>query len=52
MTRKKIAIIASHPVQYQTPFFKKLAKESWIDLTVYFCWDFGIESTYDKQFCR
>ncbi len=52
MTRKKIAIIASHPVQYQTPFFKKLAKESWIDLTVYFCWDFGIESTYDKQFGR
>lgn len=47
---KKIAILTSHPIQYQTPLFRKLAEQKDIDLIVYFCWDFGIRKTYDKQF--
>jgi len=49
----KIAVLTSHPIQYQAPFFKKLANRPEIDLMVYFCWDFGVkESTYDSGFGR
>lgn len=47
----KLAILNAHPVQYQGPFFKKLAQHSQIDLTVYFCWDFGVKEVgFDAQF--
>jgi glycosyltransferase involved in cell wall biosynthesis len=32
---RRIAVVASHPVQYQAPFFRRLAERS--DLTVFFC---------------
>lgn len=44
----KISILTSHVIQYQTPFFKKLAEKA--DLKVYFCWDFGMKKTYDPEF--
>lgn len=48
---KKIAVLTSHPIQYQAPLFQKLAKEPDIDLTVYFCWDFGVKKeSYDAEF--
>ena len=47
---KKIAVFISHPIQYQTPLFKKLAAQPGIDLTVFFFWDFGVKETYDPQF--
>lgn len=39
----RLAALTSHPIQYQTPLFCKLAAHPEIDLTVYFCWDFGVE---------
>ena len=32
---RRIAVVASHPVQYQAPWFRALAKA--VDLTVFFC---------------
>ncbi len=32
---RRLAIVASHPVQYQAPFFRRLAERA--DLTVFFC---------------
>ena len=32
---RRIAVVASHPVQYQAPFFRRLAQRA--DLTVFFC---------------
>ena len=32
---RRIAVVASHPVQYQAPFFRRLAERA--DLTVFFC---------------
>jgi hypothetical protein len=32
---RRIAVVASHPVQYQAPFFRGLAQRA--DLTVFFC---------------
>ncbi|MEK7568239.1 MAG: glycosyltransferase family 4 protein [Patescibacteria group bacterium] len=47
----RLAILTSHPIQYQAPLFKKLAERPEIDLTVYFCWDFGAgEKSLDAEF--
>ncbi len=50
-TKYRLAILTSHPIQYQAPFFRKLAAHTDIDLTVYFCWNFGVENEqYDPGF--
>jgi len=47
----KIAILTSHLIQYQTPFFKKIAKNQEIDLMVYFYLNIGIgDDFFDPQF--
>ena len=47
----KLAISASHPIQYQTPLFKKITENSQIDLMVYFNWDFGVgEESFADEF--
>lgn len=51
MKKFKLAVLTPHPIQYQAPFFKKLAEHSEIDLMVYFCWDFGVKGpTFDIGF--
>lgn len=46
----KLAIVASHPIQYQAPLFRALARDPRLDVTVYYCWDFGIsEAGFDKE---
>lgn len=52
---KKIAAVTSHPIQYQIPFFRAIAEQSDIDLTVYFGCDYGINPKkvhpgFDKAF--
>lgn len=47
---KTVAVLASHPIQYQTPLFKMLGAEKDIDLHVYFCWDFGVKKQFDREF--
>ncbi len=50
MKRYKLAIVASHPIQYQAPLFRYLAQDPRLDVTVYYCWDFGIsEAGFDKE---
>jgi glycosyltransferase involved in cell wall biosynthesis len=55
---KKIALISSHPIQYNAPLFAVLAKEPQIDLMVFYTWgetalgpkfdpDFGKEIEWD-----
>ncbi len=44
-------ILTSHPIQYQAPFFRELALDPDIDLTVYFRKRIGVEMPfYDKGF--
>ncbi len=50
MKKYKLAVLTSHPIQYHSPMFKKMAEHPLIDLTVYFCWDFGSKENYDKDF--
>jgi glycosyltransferase involved in cell wall biosynthesis len=48
---RKLAILVSHPIQYQTPLFKKISHAKEIELAVYFCWEGGARKPYfDWQF--
>ena len=49
MTKQRLAIVASHPIQYQDPFFRLLARESEIDLTVLYCSRHGAETYRDED---
>jgi glycosyltransferase involved in cell wall biosynthesis len=50
--RCRLAVLASHPIQYFTPLYKRLAKIPELELEVMFCRDFGVAERYDKQFGR
>ena len=42
LKKYKLAILISHPIQYHVPLFRALSAHPRIELTVYYCWDFGI----------
>lgn len=51
MGRYKLALLTSQVVEDQAPLFQKLAKHPEIYLTVYFCWDTGINRPgLEKEF--
>ncbi len=52
----RLAILTTHPIQYQVPWFRKLSRQPGIDLTVFFCLipdarqqgeGFGVEFKWD-----
>ncbi len=47
---KKLAIITSHPIQYNAPWFRQVAAQPGIDLKVFYLWDFGVKSRVDPGF--
>ncbi len=53
MKKRTLAVLTSHPIQYQAPLFMKLAEHPNLDLIVYFESDHGAEgAAYDKGFGR
>ena len=50
--RCRVAVVASHPIQYFTPLYQRLARHPEIDLDVFFCRDYGARAQFDKQFNR
>jgi len=36
--KKRIAIVSTHPIQYNAPWFRLLAQEANVDLTVFYTW--------------
>ena len=46
--RKKLVIVVSHPIQHFVPFYRALAQEPSIDLTVVFCSRIGVKPYFDK----
>ncbi len=46
----RLAIIVSHPIQYFAPWHRELAKISDLELKVFFCCDWGLNSYVDPQF--
>ena len=45
-----IAYLVSHPIQYQAPLLRYLAKQPEIDLTVFFLSDYSIRQYHDEGF--
>ena len=41
MISPRLAIVASHPVQYYAPWFRHLAATNRLDLKVFYLWDGG-----------
>ncbi|MFQ5861526.1 MAG: glycosyltransferase family 4 protein [Candidatus Brocadiales bacterium] len=51
MSKKyRLAILTTHPIQYQAPLFRKLAQHPQLEITVYFCTDYGITERVDHGF--
>jgi hypothetical protein len=51
MTNKyRLAILQSHPIQYFSPLFRRIAQEPDIDLTVYYCSHQGSREYRDPGF--
>jgi len=50
MKKVRVAYLVSHPIQYQAPLLRLLAKEDWLDLTVVFCSDHSVNDYYDSEF--
>lgn len=49
----KIALISSHPIQYNAPFFRLLAEQLEIELKVFYTWgEKAIERKFDPDFGR
>lgn len=50
--KRRVAILLSHPIHYLTALCRELATRPDIELTVYFCSDFGLRPGYDATFGR
>jgi glycosyltransferase involved in cell wall biosynthesis len=49
-TRFRLAVVATHPIQYQGPLWRKLAASDRLDPTVFFLSRHGVESRLDPNF--
>ncbi len=47
---KKLAIITTHPIQYNAPFFKLFSEKKEILLKVFYTWEQSKEKVYDEKF--
>lgn len=50
MLKYRLAVVTTHPIQYQAPLFRKLALSPQIDLMVYFCSNPGLKGRIDPGF--
>ena len=48
----RLAVLASHPIQYQVPLFRRLAERPELEFTVLFSGDFGVREYADAGFGR
>jgi glycosyltransferase involved in cell wall biosynthesis len=46
----KLAIITSHPIQYYAPWFRYLASTGYLEIKVFYLWDFGVTEKIDAGF--
>ena len=47
---KKLAVITTHPIQYNVPLFKTLAKRGIIDIKVFYTWSQSQNGFFDREF--
>ncbi|WP_312798327.1 hypothetical protein, partial [Tianweitania sp.] len=49
MTRQRLAIVVSHPIQHFVPLYRALAARSDITLKVFFATRIGVDRTFDAE---
>ena len=50
MKRHRLAIVASHPIQYLGIYFRLLHQHPDVDVNVFFCCDHGQQASLDRDF--
>jgi hypothetical protein len=48
--RYRVLAVATHPVQYMTPIFRRMAKHAALDFQVAYCTLRGAEASHDPEF--
>src|SRR5260370_2205626 len=48
--RYRVLAVATHPVQYSAPVFRRIAKHPSLDLHIAYCSLRGVETTHDPEF--
>lgn len=48
----RLAILASHPIQYFTPVYRRLASYPGLSVDVFYYRDYGVRPRFDRQFGR
>ncbi|MEI7983377.1 MAG: glycosyltransferase family 4 protein [Bacteroidota bacterium] len=48
--KKKLAIISSHPIQYNAPLFAMLANSEILEIKVFYTWSQSRDQLFDKDF--
>jgi glycosyltransferase involved in cell wall biosynthesis len=48
--RLRVLVIASHPIQYAAPYFRRFSQHPGVELTVAYCSLRGVESGHDPEF--
>lgn len=43
--RFRLLVLATHPIQYRAPLYRRLAAEGWLDLEVWYGDDYGVRPT-------
>jgi glycosyltransferase involved in cell wall biosynthesis len=46
----RLAIVTSHPIQYNAPWFRDLAARADLSVRVFYLWDYGITPRFDPGF--
>ncbi len=48
----RLAIVHTHPIQYNSPFFRRLAKSDVLQIKVFYTWSQSESGVFDKKFGR
>ena len=51
-SRRRIAVVVSHPIQYLAPLYEKLAGRDDVEVKVFFTWHAGERVVDDPGFGR
>lgn len=52
MQKRRLAIVSTHPIQYNAPLFRLLSQRNVIDVKVFYTWSQAKETIRDKEFER
>ena len=49
-SKKRLAIVVSHPIQYYVPLYQRLARREELEIRVFYTWHAGEKAVLDRGF--